>query len=1163
MESILFNDGFTCKVLKYEEEALKPETGRDEAGYSGACIPHDALIEDISGLYEDHVIWYRKVFSHEQKPGKRYFFYFDGVYMDVSVYVNGVPAMRWVNGYTSFYFEATEYLVNGENELMLSIDYRCPNARWYAGPGITRNVWLLVSDEDCFVPDSLYVSAKPQDSGWSVKAFIQTDTHAVCKKDRLRVRFIIDDEHSAEAVCKCINAEEYWSAELYYNDPVLWDTEAPGLYCMRAELYSEGELCDTASSDFGFRSIELDPDRGLFLNGRHLKLQGVCIHSDYGAFGSAFQYDAAKRQLSLLKDMGANAVRLCHNVFAPEMMELCDRLGLLVLSEALDCWRISKNPYDYGRFFDEWAEKDIASWVRRDRNHPSLFMFSAGNEIYDTHAGPEGKETLSFVVKEIRRHDFLENAFITLCSNYMAWENTREAVKELKICGYNYGEGLYEEHHRMYPDWCIFGSETASLVMSRGVYHFPYDRPLLSDDDMQCSSLGNSRTSWGAKSMDFCAAFERDHDFSLGQFIWAGIDYIGEPTPYHTKNSYFGLLDTALFPKDVYYMLKSVWNRKAGHFVHLYPWWDFNEGQEIDVLAASTAERIVLYLNGEKLGERVIDHEHGDSFLAHFRVRYAPGCLKAVGYDVEGNEVASDTQESFSDVCSLSLSESSFEVEENDSRVRFVTVKGLDKNGRFVGNGRSRVNINVEGPAELVGLDNGDSTDTDSYKGSSKRLFNGLLSAMIRPVGRNGRVRISAQIDTRDIPVRKIELICKEAADEGGKKTAYGGSDRSGIRHIYNEAADEGGKDPAPSTPGGSGNAHGKGDLILNRDRAEIVVGVRVYPENARGYSLEYQITNESGTIDNRAVCEPVKNGVKVRALCDGGFLLRALCREESGRVTCISTLSFTAEGIGRKFVDPYKFVFASLCDERSGDIGNGNEKGISTSRYMDSWVLFKGVDFKEEGSDKVTIPIFELDSEKTELTIWDGRPHEEGSEIILNAYYEKPSVWNVYQEETYTLTMPLKGLHDIAFETHSHKIHMKGFVFEKYDPTYRLIHASEAKRIYGDSYRLEGEAVLEIGNNVTLSFTGFDFKDGIRGIKITGRTPLLNNTIHLISSDEEGSHREIIEFAGPSDFEERYFELPDIRGKKEISLLFLPGSSFDLRSFVFIRRDNFNDQEI
>lgn len=499
---ICFNDGWL--FAKGEPENFMP-----------VSLPHDWLIGDTKNLYQSAVGWYkRELDTGFLKEGQRLFISFDGVYMDSTLYVNGLQVGEWKYGYTAFEFDITDFLHREEiNTLLLKVNYMAPSGRWYTGAGIYRDVCLKVKNACHFVSNGIYITTKHQENQWSYEVDAEVES---CGK-AYEIRHTL------------LDAEE---------DIIPWDIENPHLYVMRSELIVDGVVTDTEDTRFGFRTIDFTSNKGFFLNGRHVKLNGVCLHHDLGALGSAVYPDAIKRQLGLLKRMGVNAIRTAHNPPAKAFMTLADEMGFLIMSEILDIWKQSKNPYDYARFFEDWIEKDVASWIRRDRNHPSVILWSIGNEIPDTHNDPEGGiKTIARLMDMVKRHDPKGHAPITLCSNYLPWENTQKCADKVKIVGYNYAEKLYDAHHKAHPDWIIYGSETCSTVQSRGIYHFPLSKSILADDDLQCSALGNSATSWGAKSVEACIKADLATPYSLGQFIWAGQDYIGEPTPYHTKNS--------------------------------------------------------------------------------------------------------------------------------------------------------------------------------------------------------------------------------------------------------------------------------------------------------------------------------------------------------------------------------------------------------------------------------------------------------------------------------------------------------------------------------------------------------------------------------------------------------------------------------------------------
>ena len=542
----LFNDGweFTKQPLHTTYEAIMEK----QKEFEPVGLPHDWLIYQTGNLYEDSTGWYRKRFIWSKQEKELVFLRFDGIYMDSKVYVNGKMVREWKYGYSAFETEITENLVNGENEILVSADFQAPNSRWYSGAGIYRNVWIRRTPVEHFVADGIYFSAKKETTEeWSISI------HTEVEGQDLYVEYALREKGSEIWEPLTGNREPLETGEYFkssINNPKIWDVEHPFCYELAVTLKKDQEILQREVQTDGFRTLDFSPETGFSLNGRKLKLNGVCEHHDLGCLGAAYHSQAMRRKLEILKKMGVNAIRTAHNMPAQDLMELTDEMGILVVSEAFDCWESPKNPYDYARFFPQWYQKDVESWIRRDRNHPSLIMWSIGNEIYDTHvSSTKGKEWMEKLIAEVRRYDSLKNAAVTLGSNYMPWENTQKCADVIKLIGYNYGENYYEEHHEKHPDWMIYGSETGSIVQSRGIYHFPYQQSVLADEDEQCSSLGNSTTSWGAKSTEACILAERDHPYSCGQFIWTGFDYIGEPTPYHTRNSYFGQIDTAGFPK--------------------------------------------------------------------------------------------------------------------------------------------------------------------------------------------------------------------------------------------------------------------------------------------------------------------------------------------------------------------------------------------------------------------------------------------------------------------------------------------------------------------------------------------------------------------------------------------------------------------------------------
>ncbi|WP_245554832.1 glycoside hydrolase family 2 TIM barrel-domain containing protein [Cohnella laeviribosi] len=1137
----LFNDGW-----EFAKSGLEAP---DWAGleFRPVDLPHDWLIYNTLDLYENGIGWYRKRFTLAKRDERRIFLCFDGVYMDSSVYVNERLAGEWKYGYSSFEHEITDALVEGENEIVVKVVHQSPNSRWYSGAGIYRNVWIRTRGKNYMETDGIYVAAKQSGDGWLVE--IDTDMHI--REDAVLTHTILQGSQVIASVSDRVAAGSgprlQHGQRLHVKDPLLWSTDAPHLYRLETKLQlaasdREPETVETVTQHIGFRTIDLDPCEGLRLNGKKMKLNGVCEHHDLGALGAAFNKTALRRRFGILKEMGVNAIRTAHNMPAPELMELADEMGFLVVSEAFDMWERPKTRYDYARFFQAWAPLDVKSWVKRDRNHPSLLMWSIGNEIYDTHADERGQEWTKRLVGLVRKYDPKQNASVTIGSNYMPWANAQKCAELVDAVGYNYAEKYYRSHHEKHPHWVIYGSETGSVVQSRGIYHFPFEASILADDDEQCSALGNSSTSWGAKSAEACILAERDTPFSLGQFIWTGFDYIGEPTPYHTKNAYFGQIDTATFKKDSFYVYQAAWtDYKTKPMVHIFPYWDFNKGQLIDVRVCSNAPKIELQFNGATVGTHEIDHAKGTQLVGWWKLPYAEGELKAIAYDENGNILCTDVRRSFGDAKRIRLRADKESLVADGTDLIFLEISMEDEAGNPVENANNRVRVQVAGAGRLIGLDNGDSTDYDPYKGVSRRLFSGKLMAIIGATLEPGAIRVEVSSAGLESCVAELTSLPAEGRDLTGisARTANrelpcvtGSEEEIPVRKI--EIVSDAGQ-------------------RFDESRREMRVRARLYPEHASYRDVEWRVVNDAGIESNIAKVESFGLEAKVTALGDGTFRLRCMSGNGTGKTKLISQLEFTATGLGTAYKDPYGFVSAGLYDYSRGEVGNGNERGVATSRDGETRVGFSGLDFGPNGSDTITIPIFALTSEPYTLQIWEGMPDEAGSELLADVVYQKPSRWNVYQEETYRLKKRLRGITSICFVTRQ-KMHIKGFSFARPNRAFEQHFAAECDRIYGDAFTVAGKNVEEIGNNVTLAFERMDFADGATKLVVYGRSFIDRNTIHVRFADEQGESSQIVEFARSDGYEERVFRLDKITGIRSVSFLFLPGSRFDFGWFRFER---------
>ncbi|MDR2546315.1 MAG: DUF4982 domain-containing protein [Lachnospiraceae bacterium] len=1062
--SLLLNDGWEFAL---DDGALAP-------AFTPVQLPHDWLIYDTMNLYKDGTGRYRRRLSPQLiERGQRLFINFDGVYMDTTLFLNDQKVGEWKYGYTAFEFELTSFWdYEKENTLLVEVCHQSPNSRWYSGAGIYRDVTLKVKNDSYFINDGIYISTAKKDGLWryDVTAEVASGGRPYTVRHTL-YEFLGEDGISFDVANEIANGSDAIKT---------WDIDSPHLYVLFSELIIDDTVVDTAETRFGFREIAFDPDEAFSLNGRRMKLYGVCQHHDLGALGAAMNKAALRRQLDLLRGMGVNAIRTAHNPPAKVFMELADEMGFLVLSELLDMWEQPKTKFDYARFFHEWVERDTAAWIRRDRNSPSVIMWSVGNEIYDTHASVErGSELLTLLMGYIKEHDPKGHAPATICSNYMAWENTQKCVELIKLVGYNYAEILYASHHETFPDWIIYGGETASHVQSRGIYRFPLTQSVLAEDDFQCSVLGNCSTSWGSENPEKCALDDENAPFSLGTFIWTGTDYIGEPTPYHTKNSYFGQIDTAGFHKDSYYVYKAAWTKEP--MIHIYPHWDHSPGFIVDVRAATNAARAELFLNGESQGS--VDMT--GRYVADWRVPYQAGELSAVAYDETGQIVAKTSRHSFGDVAKLKVETDIYD------ELSFVMISAVDEDGNEVANASNRVRVTVEG-GTLLGMDNGDSTDFEQYKTDNRRMFAGKLLAIVSQDDPDNPPLVTAAIDESDIPIRKIEITL-----EGYKAM------------------------------------------------------VQTFPANATYDELEWRLTDSAGIdspLGTLIVADDHRSAV-IEPCGDGELWVRCATRNGRDHIVLISQVMLQTTGYGVPFLNPYNFVTGGLADRSNVKLGNGNERGIVSARDGDSYIGYSNLDFGSFGSDELIVPIFPLSHDPFDFEIWEGMPDEAGAERLAIVHYDLKPIWNTYQELKCQLSRRIRGVKTLCFVMRG-KVHVKGFVFTRYEKAFMRLNAADNDGISGDSYTVKDTAVVNIGNNVSIVFTAMDFGEGGAGsITLSTRSALKGNSVQLMLDDR----REMLEISGTADYTATTHPLSErVCGEKTVSLVFLPGSDIDVEWIEF-----------
>ncbi|CCY74327.1 glycosyl hydrolase family 2 sugar binding domain protein [Eubacterium sp. CAG:115] len=1129
-QNILFNDGWQFCLCDIGTE-LSALPGRH---WYDVELPHDWLINDTSKLYETGEGWYRRSLpcSAEQLSG-RVLLNFDGVYMNSTLFVNGKEVGSWTYGYSAFEHDITDFLHEGENELLLRVSHQSPNTRWYSGAGIFRDVMLKLRPAAYIGTNGVYIHSAPQpEGGWTT----EVETDVVGEASDIRMLLEVFDPAGASMGGYGLEAHfdgghEKFTASFNSTDPELWSVDDPMLYTLKISLYSGSELLDCVNETFGYRTAEFDPDRGFLLNGEPVKLHGVCMHHDLGALGSALNEAALARQLRIMKEMGVNAIRTSHNMPARQLVQLCDEMGLLVDSEAFDMWEKPKTEFDNHRFFTEHAERDVRSWIERDRNHPCIIMWSIGNEINDT-IDPHGLDITKRLYEYVLKYDPKGNAAPTIGSNYMGDENAQKCSDVVKLAGYNYSEYLYDEHHAKYPGWVIYGSETASAVRSRGIYRFPAELPLLTGEDCQCSSLDNSVVGWGSSAMKSWR-LDRDCPFCCGQFIWTGFDYIGEPTPYNTKNSYFGIVDTAGFPKDIYYFYQSVWlspeQKKVLHIVPSY--WDFIPGQEIDVLIYSNARDVELFLNGKSVGTHVMELETSQDMRAHFKVPFEPGVLRVVGHFADGSE-CSEVLHTPSDPAAVVLTSDKETLLADGRDIAFVEISTVDVNGIPVGNARNRIRVEVSGAGRLVGLDNGDSTDYDSYKGDNRRLFSGKLLAMIESTLEPGEITVRAY--SEGLENAELRLVSENCGEVSGVSVVTENKFPAVCRAYTGEV-------PArlllPEVDVNS----------FDPERRSAEIRAKLLPENCTYDDISWSVVRRNGVESNLAQVEGSGRSAVVTAKGDGEFFVRAMVHNGAEHPQVIADIPFTAEGLGAAVRDAYSFISASTLDS-SNVPTNIIEDGALSNFDGRTVMTYSDIDFGKTGSQIISLSVgtcFDMPVE-----VWEGTPDD--GKLICRVDFGNNGHWCGFAGQDFALAERLTGVRTISVVIDSRVI-FGGFSFVPIERAYDTNWVGEADSVYGDDYRIDGRRVADIGNNVIINYEGLDFGEGgSEALIISGETGNPMNQIQLRYTPAGGAQKTVLlEFQQDGGREQR-FDIPKLSGVNDVSFVFMPGSRFDFDWFRF-----------
>ncbi len=744
-----------------------------DSGWRTLDLPHDWSIEGEfseqnpagvgGGALPGGVGWYRKTFSVPvADSGKLVFVEFDGVYRNSDVWINGRYLGKRPYGYSSFRYELTPNVRfgAGHNVIAVRVDNsQQPNSRWYSGSGIYRHVRLVTSDPLHVAEWGTYITTpvvSADSSHVTIRTSVRNERHG--EQPVVLSTVVYDSAGREVAAVSTMGRIAGDSAaelvqELTISRPVLWSLERPYLYRAVSRVRCGNRLCDAYTTPFGVRSFEFRADSGFFLNGRHVKIRGVCLHHDLGALGAAVNTRAIERQLEIMRAMGVNALRTSHNPPAPELLDLTDRMGLVVMDEAFDMWKKQKTDYDYHLDWDAWHVRDLSDMVRRDRNHPSVFIWSIGNEVMeqwnngDSTAAPIARELAGIV----RALDATRP--ITQAANNGSPQNPVFHAGALDLLGHNYHHEVWADFPTQYPGAKFIITEAMSALNSRGVYEQPsdsvasYETPYNKNHgpqpnkDYRLSSYDNRKAFWGSLHEESLRLFER-YPFLSGIFVWQGIDYLGEPTPYEwpARSSYFGVVDLAGLPKDPFYLYQSVWTEQP--MLHLLPHWNWTPGDTIDVWAYTNADEVELFLNGVTLGVK-----RKTERVSHlmWRVAYTPGTLRAVSRK-EGRVWATAEVRTAGAPGRVTLAPDRARIRANGEDLSFVTVTVQDRAGTAVPTAEPLIRFRLSGgDARLVGVDNGDQSSHTSFKANQVRLFNGKALVIIRAGTRPGIVTLTAE----------------------------------------------------------------------------------------------------------------------------------------------------------------------------------------------------------------------------------------------------------------------------------------------------------------------------------------------------------------------------------------------------------------------------------
>ncbi|MGZ3851954.1 MAG: glycoside hydrolase family 2 TIM barrel-domain containing protein [Flavisolibacter sp.] len=764
---VSFNDGWKFKLDSVESYS---DASANDASWRTLNLPHDWSVEGKfdknapagtgGGALPGGLGWYRKTFTlPATQKDKATFIEFDGVYRNSEVFINGHSLGIRPYGYSSFQYDLTPYLKYGNDNNVIAVkvdNSKQPNSRWYSGSGIYRNVWLTALNKSHINNWGTYITTPEVNSK---EATVNIQTKVVTEGDSKAIlETTVYDAAGTRVTSTSSPANNEVTQSLKLPQPKLWSIDRPYLYKAVSQLKSGATVLDTYTTNFGIRSFNFDREKGFSLNGKRVKLLGVCDHHDLGALGSAINTRALERQLQILKGMGCNSIRTSHNPPAPELLDLCDKMGFVVMDEAFDMWAKAKTKYDYSNDWSQWHAKDLGDFIVRDRNHPSVMIWSIGNEILeqwgdekkgDTSGRPIARE-LAAIVRSLDA-----TRPITTANNNPTKSNHIIQSGALDLVGYNYSHNNWKNFLTEFPGEKMIVTESTSALETRGHYdlvpfdtirRWPqrWDRDFAEGNpDLTVSAYDHVSAPWGSTHEESIKPLLK-YDHVSGMYIWTGFDYIGEPTPYPwpARSSYFGIIDLAGFPKDVYYLYQSVFTDKP--VLHIYPHWNWKQGDTVDVVAYyNNADAVELFLNGKSLGRQ---SKKADDLHVKWRVPFAPGTVKAVSTK-NGKTVLTQEIKTAGEPYKLVLKPDRSTITADGKDLSFVEVDVVDRNGVLVPNANNLVKFSVSGNGFIAGVDSGDPVSMESFKGNEHTALNGKALCILQSNGKKGAITLTATAD--------------------------------------------------------------------------------------------------------------------------------------------------------------------------------------------------------------------------------------------------------------------------------------------------------------------------------------------------------------------------------------------------------------------------------